>query len=387
MDVLLVCGAAPTVSHPRTHGFVAALARYGHTVTLVFADQAGTTFDDLSPYCQRVVPVRHRRDLAGVVSSLISDGRFDVAHLDSRAAALLGRPLPIPTVVDATACISQRLEHATRTDAPLARVRHVARLVWIRRQELRRLKPFHHIILASEDDLLAFRALGLATATGARVYTVPDTLDPERFAPPLHLRDPATVLLDLRDLSRSEARQALHLATRTLTTIWEVRPDVQLTVLGAPARQLRGPLAHDPRVLFVNPVHDSRIYLTTATLALAPLAPTMTTPHRVLEALATALPLVACERLAHDVGGRDGEELLVAEGVSALARAALTLLNDAPVRGRLGRAACRLVERRHNWKLAAMALTDVYAAATGSSLAEWRLEVGLNRPLRSPRAE
>ncbi|MGQ9926279.1 MAG: glycosyltransferase family 4 protein [Chloroflexaceae bacterium] len=375
------------MSHPRTHGFVAALARYGHTVTLVFADRAGTAFDDLSRYCQRVIPVRHRRDLAGVVSGLISSGRFDVAHLDNPAAALLGRPLPIPTVVDATTCVSLRLEHVTRTSTPLVRIRHAARLIWLRRQELRRLKPFQHIILASEDDLLAFRALGLAGATGARVYAVPDTLDPERFAPPLHLRDPATVLLDLRDLRRSEACQALHLATRTLTIIWEVRPDVQLTVLGAPARQLRGPRAHDPRVLFVNPVHDSRIYLTTATLALAPLASTLTTPHRALEALATALPLVTCKRLAHDLGGHDGEELLVAEGVSAMARATLTLLNDAPLRGRLGRAACRLVERRHTWKLAAIALTDVYAAAAGSSLAEWRLEVGLNRPLRSPPAD
>lgn len=122
-------------------------------------------------------------------------------------------------------------------------------------------------------------------------------------------------------------------------------------------------------------------------MALAPLAPTATTPHNTLEALATALPIVACERLARDVGGRDGEELLVAEDVSGLARATLTLLNDAPVRGRLGRAARRLVERRHGWELAAIALTDVYAAATGSSLAEWRLEVGLNRPLRLPQSD
>ncbi|MCX7790115.1 MAG: glycosyltransferase, partial [Chloroflexaceae bacterium] len=188
-------------------------------------------------------------------------------------------------------------------------------------------------------------------------------------------------------LRRSEARQALRLAAATLTTIWDARPDVHLTVLGSPVRQFRGPLAHDPRVIFVHPVHDSRIYLTTATLALAPLTPTTTTPHGALEALATALPLVACKRLAQDVGGRDGEELLIAEGASGFARATLALLNDPPVRGRLGRAARRLAERRHGWELAAVALTDVYAAATGSSLAEWRLEVGLNRPLRPPRSD
>ncbi len=387
MDVLLVCGAAPTVSHPRTHGFIAALARYGHTLNLVFADRAGTAFDDLSRYCRRVVPVRRRRNLARVVSGLIAGERFDLAHLDSGAAALLGRPLPIPTVVDAVTCVSRRLEHATRTSSPLARIQLAPRLAWIRRQELRRLQPFPHIILSSEDDIHALRALGITRTTGAHIYAVPDMLDLERFTPPLNLREPATVLLDLRDLSYSEARRALRLAAATLAVIWNVRPDVHLTVLGAPARQLCGPLADDRRVIFANPVHDSRIYLTTATLALAPLAPTATTPHGALEALATALPLAACERLARDVGGRDGEELLVADDVSGLARATLTLLNDPPVRGRLGRAARRLVERRHGRELAAIALSDVYAAATGSSLAEWRLEVGLNRPLRLPQGD
>lgn len=387
MDVLLVCGAAPTGSYPRTHGFIAALARYGHTVTLVFADRAGTTFDDLSRYCRRVVPVRRRCNLATVVSGLIASERFDLAHLDSGAAALLGQPLPIPAVVDAVTCVSRRLEHATRANAPLARIRHAARLAWSRRQELRRLQPFQHIILSSEDDIHALRALGVTRTTGAHIYAVPDTLDLERFTPPLHLRAPTTVLLDLRNLSHSEARHALRLAAATLAAIWNVRPDVHLTVLEPPARQLRSPLADDRRVIFANPVHDSRIYLTTATMALAPLAPTATTPHNTLEALATALPIVACERLARDVGGRDGEELLIADDVSGLARATLTLLNDAPVRGRLGRAARRLVERRHGWELAAIALTDVYAAATGSSLAEWRLEVGLNRPLRLPQSD
>jgi glycosyltransferase involved in cell wall biosynthesis len=380
MDVLLVCGAAPTGSQPRTHGFIAALARYGHTLTLVFADRAGTAFDDLSRYCRRVVPVRRRRDLARVVSGLIAGERFELAHLDSDAAALLGMPLPIPTIVDAVTCVSGRLEHATRTSSPLARIQLAPRLAWIRRQELQRLQPFQYIILSTEDDVRALRALGITTTTGAHIYAVPDTLDLERFTPPLNLRAPATVLLDLRDLSRSEACQALRRVAAALVAIWDARPDVHLTVLGAPARQLLGPLADDRRVIFANPVHDPRIYLTTATLALVPLAPTATTPHGALEALATALPLVACGRLARDVGGRDGEELLVADDVSGLARATLILLNDPPVRGRLGRAARRLVERRHGWELASIALTDVYAAATGSSLAEWRLEVGLSRP-------
>lgn len=387
MDVLLVCGAAPTINHPRTHGFIAALARYGHSVTLVFADRAGTAFDDLSRYCRQVIPVRHRRDLAGVVYGLIAGERFDLAHLDNRAATLLGRPLPIPTVVDAVTCLSRRLEHATRCNLPLARVRHVARLARLRRQEFQRLAPFEHIILAAEDDLRALRAMGIGETTGAHMYTVPSTLDLQRLAPPFNLREPATVLLDLRDLSRSEARRALRLAAAALALIWRTRPDVRLTVLGASARRLHGALATDPRVAFVNPVRDARIYLTGATLALAPVAPTATTPHSALEAMATALPLAACERLALDVGGRDGEELLVAEGPSELARATLVLLNEPLIRGRLGRAARRLMERRHGWELAAIALTDVYAAATGSSLAEWRLQVGLNRPLRAPQSD
>jgi len=387
MDVLFVCAEAPTGERPRPHGIIAALARFGHAITLVFADQAGTTFDDLSPSCRRILPVRHERDLVAAVRSEVASGQFDLVHLDARTAARIGRPLTVPTVVDAVTCVSQRMEHTLRADGLLARIAHTLTLARTRRREAARLWPYHHVIVATEHDVGALSAIGVSKETGIHVYAVPSPVDLERFAPPMRLRDPATFLLDLRDLSRHEAGLALHLAARAMPAIWVVRADARLIVLGNVAQRHAGRIAADPRLVFAGAVHDPRGHLATATVALAPLASTTAAPQAALEALATGLPLVACSQIARDLAGTDGEHLLVADEPLALARIALALLNDAPYRGRLGRAGRRLVGREHSWERTAAALEDVYAAATGSALAEWRLEVGLHRPTRTDQDE
>lgn len=376
MDLLFICGAAPTAARPRPHGLIAALARGGHSVTLLFGDKAGTAFDGLTEHCSSLLPVR-RSQLAAAVAETIRAGGFDLVHVDRSAAGLLPTRTTLPTVLDAGVCASLRHARELRSLGPVGRAARGALLSVQRRHEAAMLARFRRVVVAAEDDAAAFASLGSAGVEN--VHVVPSPVDAERFAPPLRLRDQATLLLDLRELGRAEALVATATLAAAMPLIWAQRAEVRLAVIGPLPLGATGRLAVDPRVVFTGAVHDPRGHLAAATLVVAPVEPAHTPCHSALEAMATGTALIASRGLARDLDARPGEELLVAETPAELARAALALLDAPPYRGRLGRAGRRLVERRHTWDATLAALEQVYSAATGSTIAAWRLEIGLDR--------
>lgn len=379
MDILFVCAEAPTGERPRSHGLIAALVQRGHSVTVVFGDEAGTTFDDLSQHCRKLVPAR-RRQLAEAVAAELTASSFDVAHLERAAAEFLPAPLPIPTVLDAVTCVSLRRGRAIHTLGPVGRVTHSTGLAGLRRAEAALVARYQRVMMATDVDARALRELvGTTDETQNTIHVVPGPVDLQRFAPPLQLRDPATLLVDLRELDRAEAWATLRLAGAAMALVWDERADARLTILGAVPLGAGGRLIGDPRVVVTGPVHDPRGHLMAASVVIAPLAPATSAPHGAVEAIATAAGLIAGRSLASDLGGMPGYDLLVADTPEEIARAALTLIDDPPYRGQLGRAGRRRLELTHGPMRALAALENVYAAATGSAIAEWRLEVGLDQ--------
>lgn len=377
MRILMISPAAPTRERPRAHGLIAALARAGHSLTLVFVDRAGTAFDGLTDACERIVPVRHARALDMAVQAELAVAPYDLAHLDGAAAALVEAPLPLPAVIDAGACALLRRERAAREGGPLQRLAGAVRAARARRCQRAAVAHRVRVLVASAADAWALRALVPAPP---EVHVVPCPVDLERFAPPAALREQASVLLDLRGLERAEAVAAIDLAHAALSQVWAQRADIRLTVLGRAPLGGAGRLAGDDRVTFTGATSDPRGHLARATLALAPLLPVAAPAHAPLEAMATAAPVVAAPRVAEHLGAIPGHEVAVAADAAGWAAAILALLDDPPYRGRLGRAGRRLVELRHSPQVIAALLENIYAAALGSPIADWRMAVGLGAP-------
>jgi glycosyltransferase involved in cell wall biosynthesis len=378
MHILMICVAAPTPERPRAHGLLTALARCGHTVSLIFVDRAGTAFDELSDRCQTITPVRRRYGLARAVTEELARRPFDLVHLEGPLARAAGAPLPLPTVIDVTACLAARRERATRGAGTTARVAHVLRTLWARRYKLEDLAGEARLIVAATKDVWAYDALGYAAR---RPELVPTPLDLGRFAPQLRRCDQATLLLDLRDLGRFERMAALGAAHAIMTQAWRQRPELALNVLGAPPPGAGRQLADEPRIRLLGSPRDARPHLAAASLALVPVLPGGAAPYAPLEAMATGLPVLGLPALADELEALPGRDLATAPGPAAMAHEVLALLDDAPYRGRLGRGGRRLVELHHSYEVATAALEQVYAAATGLTIADWRLAVGLERAL------
>jgi glycosyltransferase involved in cell wall biosynthesis len=88
--------------------------------------------------------------------------------------------------------------------------------------------------------------------------------------------------------------------------------------------------------------------------------------NKVLEAMATATPVVATATAVRALNAQPGRDVLVAEDAPALARLILELLGDPGWATAVGAAGRAYVERAHRWEDAAARLEELYLAAAGS---------------------
>jgi len=136
-------------------------------------------------------------------------------------------------------------------------------------------------------------------------------------------------------------------AAEVLPLVRARRPDARFAIVGrAPTAAVRA-LAATPGVMVTGEVADVRGWLSAAQVAVAPLRIARGVQNKVLEAMATALPVVATGAAAEGIDHAD--TIAVADGAEAFAAAVANLLDASGDRGARGRAQ---VMRRYGWDAA-----------------------------------
>jgi glycosyltransferase involved in cell wall biosynthesis len=106
-----------------------------------------------------------------------------------------------------------------------------------------------------------------------------------------------------------------------------------------------------------------------ATIAAVPLRYGVGIQNKVLEAMATATPVVATPQAARALHGAAHEAIVLAETAGAFADAVIELLGDPARRAQMGAAGRRYVETYHDWYRGAERLVERYALAANQHLA------------------
>jgi glycosyltransferase involved in cell wall biosynthesis len=110
--------------------------------------------------------------------------------------------------------------------------------------------------------------------------------------------------------------------------------------------------------------------LHSATIAAVPLRYGVGIQNKVLEAMATATPVVATPQAARALHDAAHEAVVLAETASAFAETVLELLDDPARRARMGLAGRNYVETHHDWYRGAERLAERYALAAYHHLAQ-----------------
>ncbi len=143
------------------------------------------------------------------------------------------------------------------------------------------------------------------------------------------------------------------MASSFLEEIWPLvrrfRPDASVLIVGkSPPSRIRA-YGDNEAVTVTGAVPDVRPYLRRATIAAAPIVYGAGIQNKVLEAMATATPVVASPLAVQALDVRSGRELEVADGPEAFARSIVDLLGDPVRRQELAQAGREYVERKHDW--------------------------------------
>ena len=394
MKILFVVPYVPSLIRVRPYNLIRHLAARGHQVTLATVWTSDRERRDASALEALGIEVRSVglpawRSLLNCVmalptadplqaryswsASLLQQierlaSQVDVVHVEHLRGARYGVALKsavgvsaVPVVWDSVDCISDLFEQASR-----ARRGTVGR--WINRFELQRTRRYEGWAVRQFDRVLASSArdqasLGkLSSADATRVAVLSNGVDLNYFTPADECRQSDTLVFSGKMSYHANERAVVHLVREIMPLVWVRRPATRLVVTGKdPSKEILGLAERFSNLTVTGTVPDVRPYLRAAAIAVAPLVYGVGCQNKVLEAMASATPVIATSRAVAALDVQAGRDVVVADGAPAFADAVLALL-DAPGRQLLiGRAGREYVETHHRWDRIAEQLEAFYA--------------------------
>jgi sugar transferase (PEP-CTERM/EpsH1 system associated) len=298
------------------------------------------------------------------IKEVINRQRIDVIHgelikvVPALKAAHASTDIPI--LYDSVDCISWFLQQALETTRnPLKKAFVYSELQKMRQYEGCALADFDQVIITAAHDR---NLLGMLTGRPQSIQVVSNCVDTDYFTPWAGPRAADSLVFCAKLDYFPNAQAILHFCENILPLIWKQRPHVRLTIVGSNPPPSVCALATDERITVTGYVPDTRPYLGTASVALAPLLVAAGTQFKILEALAMGVPTVTTPRCCRALGTQHGVHLLASEGSQAFAEAVFQLLDHPQLAQQLRSVGRQFVTEHYSWVSAANTLNRLYSA-------------------------
>ena len=392
MRILFVVPYIPSLVRVRSYNLIRSLAALGHRIHLVALqppEDRSSPIEPLHAFCERIdvfpltrvrtllnaalaLPARlplqaaysHHPQAERHVRALAATGGYDALHVEHlRGVVLAEQANGLPRVFDSVDSIAYLFDQ-TRRMAPRLSQRLMAAFDLGRTRHFEARAPFRydHVVVTSPVDLQAIQHLA-GGDSAQRMSILPNGVDLDYFRPNSARPDAATVLFSGKLSYHANVAAALYLGREIMPRVWQHRPDTRLLLVGKNPAPALLELGADPRVTLTGYVDDLRPYFAHATLAASPLRYGAGVQNKVLEAMASGVPVVATPRVVDSLQAEPERDLLVSEDAPQLARHVLSLIERPDRRRAIGSAGRRYVERCHDWLPIGARLSEIYRRA------------------------
>ena len=294
-------------------------------------------------------PAEYAREASPAVRAAIqrvcAQERIDVVVWDFLQATVNLHPsAPIPGVLfehNIESELATRI--AARQRNPVLRTWLRLKAAKLRAFESRVVQRIDHIVASSARDAAAFRAMG----AGDRVTAVSTGVDLREFRPAATESDPSLVIF-VGAMRYEPNIDAMEFFCREVWPSVRARlPDARFRIVGrTPAPRVLA-LA-SPSVEVTGTVDSVVPHRAAAAVEVVPLLAGGGTRLKLYEAMAMGKAIVSTSLGAEGLDYRDGHDIVLADSAQAFADAVVALLNDAPRRAVLGKAAVATAAR-YDW--------------------------------------
>ncbi|MEM4202673.1 MAG: glycosyltransferase [Candidatus Methanomethylicaceae archaeon] len=355
------------------------LARAGHEVTLVCLNEEGIKpleLEVIKSYCRRleIVPVKLKSRTWTALRALFSHktyglAKFESVELRKRIADTLCEPYDVVWVhfMESLAYLPDFSLHPkplvildqhnadelfwanyARSGLPWVRFfawQNIWKLRWFQRQVLR----IVDVVLSVSEEDAAFTRMCLPNPS-TQVWVVPNGVDTEYFQPQSNKeRQNRIIFCGAMDIFMN-IDAVVWFARNVFPKVREAVPDAEFWIVGRdPTPDVRA-LGAIPGVYVTGRVEDVRPYYAKAKVAIAPFRYGGGTKLKILEAMASGVPVVATPIGCQGIKAVSGRHLFIAERGEVFTNWVITLLREGALRERVAVEARRLVEQEYSWQ-------------------------------------
>ncbi len=308
---------------------------------------------------------------AQALRQLLAQERYDIVQVGGIEMGTYGLMLKDWPEADALALVFDdfNAEYLLQQRAFATDVRHLRRwpqaaysfIQWrrLRRFERQICQEADAVLTVSEADARAIRRL----APDLEPLAIPNGVDTQSYRidlpDSLPLRHPNLVFTGKMDY-RPNVDAMLWFHRQVWPQIRRQVPDVHLYIVGKGPSPTIQRMGDDPAITVTGHVPDILPYFGGADVYIVPMRVGGGTRLKVLEALATGLPMVSTRLGAEGIDLEDGQHALLADTPAEFAQAAVRLLGDAALRQRLGQQARDLAVQRYDWRSIVPPLFSLY---------------------------
>lgn len=309
----------------------------------------------LSPYSFRRT-VGYRPALQAALDVMVSRQHFDVINVEFSYLGYYRFPRSAKLVLDEHNIEYDILRRTYEVESrPERKLFNYIEYLKLRREERTLWRKFDGCIVTSARD----EQLLLRDCPTARTSVVPNAVDTAFFRPAQAASEPGTIVFFGVIDYWPNTDGVLFFLDEVLPRLKRSHPNAKVVIVGAsPPEAITSRASAD--VTVTGFVDDVRPYLERASVIVAPLRIGGGTRLKILEAMATARPVVSTTVGAEGIDVADGEDILLADNPGEFAAQVGRVLDDPALARRLGENARRLVEQQYDWRASVARLEHFY---------------------------
>ncbi|MEM3484672.1 MAG: glycosyltransferase [Candidatus Methanomethyliaceae archaeon] len=221
--------------------------------------------------------------------------------------------------------------------------------IWKLRRFQRQVLQMVDVVMSVSEEDAAFTRTRLPNPS-TQVWVVPNGVDTEYFKPQSNEeRQNRIIFCGAMDIFMN-IDAVVWFAKNVFPKVREGVPDAEFWIVGRdPAPSVRA-LEMIPGVYVTGQVEDVRPYYNQAKVAVAPFRYGGGTKLKILEAMASGVPVIATPVGCQGIEAIRGKHLFVEDGKEEFAKSVVGLLKDENTRQQMADEARRLVEQKYSWE-------------------------------------